>query len=97
MNIGVLALQGAVAEHIRMIEMAGAKGVVVKKKEQLADTDGIIIPGGESTTIGKLMRDYGFIEALGDYSRRANRYSAHARVSSCSRPKSSGKSGCIWA
>ena len=70
MNIGVLALQGAVAEHIRMIEMAGAKGVVVKKKEQLADTDGIIIPGGESTTIGKLMRDYGFIEALGDYSRR---------------------------
>jgi 5'-phosphate synthase pdxT subunit len=70
MNIGVLALQGAVAEHIRMIEMAGATGVVVKKKEQLADIDGIIIPGGESTTIGKLMRDYGFIEALGDYSRR---------------------------
>lgn len=64
MKIGVLALQGAVAEHIKMIEAAGAEGVVVKKTEQLADLDGIIIPGGESTTIGKLMREYGFIEAI---------------------------------
>ena len=64
MKIGVLALQGAVAEHIKMIESAGAEGVVVKKTEQLPDLDGIIIPGGESTTIGKLMRDYGFIEAI---------------------------------
>ncbi|GAA3412952.1 pyridoxal 5'-phosphate synthase glutaminase subunit PdxT [Paenibacillus hodogayensis] len=64
MRIGVLALQGAVAEHIKMIEAAGAEGVVVKRTEQLADLDGIIIPGGESTTIGKLMREYGFIEAV---------------------------------
>ncbi|MDF2715885.1 MAG: pdxT [Paenibacillus sp.] len=64
MKIGVLALQGAVAEHIKMIESAGAEGVVVKRTEQLPDLDGIIIPGGESTTIGKLMRDYGFIEAI---------------------------------
>lgn len=67
-KIGVLALQGAVAEHIRMIEKAGAEGVAVKRTEQLSDLDGLIIPGGESTTIGKLMRDYGFIEAIRDFS-----------------------------
>ncbi|NOU71489.1 pyridoxal 5'-phosphate synthase glutaminase subunit PdxT [Paenibacillus sp. LMG 31458] len=67
-KIGVLALQGAVAEHIRGIEKAGAEGVVVKRTEQLADLDGIILPGGESTTIGKLMRTYGFIDALKDFS-----------------------------
>ncbi|MDQ0903029.1 pyridoxal 5'-phosphate synthase glutaminase subunit PdxT [Paenibacillus sp. TAF58] len=67
-KIGVLALQGAVAEHIRGIEKAGAEGVVVKRTEQLADLDGIILPGGESTTIGKLMRTYGFIDALQEFS-----------------------------
>jgi len=67
MNIGVLALQGAVAEHIRSIELAGGKGVAVKRIEQLSEIDGLIIPGGESTTIGKLMRKYGFIEAIRDY------------------------------
>jgi 5'-phosphate synthase pdxT subunit len=68
MKVGVLALQGAVAEHIRMLELAGAEGVVIKRIGQLADIDGIIIPGGESTTIGKLMRTYGFIDALRDFS-----------------------------
>ncbi|CAN7166521.1 pyridoxal 5'-phosphate synthase glutaminase subunit PdxT [Paenibacillus sp. LjRoot56] len=67
-KIGVLALQGAVAEHIRGIEKAGAEGVVVKRTEQLAELDGIILPGGESTTIGKLMRTYGFINALREFS-----------------------------
>ena len=67
-KIGVLALQGAVAERIRGIEMAGAEGVVVKRTEQLADLDGIILPGGESTTIGKLMRTFGFIDALREFS-----------------------------
>src|SRR5690348_15782702 len=64
MRIGVLALQGAVIEHIKMIEYAGGEGIAIKRTEQLADIDGIIIPGGESTTIGKLMRTYGFIEEL---------------------------------
>ena len=67
-KIGVLALQGAVAEHIRGIEKAGAEGVVVKRTEQLAELDGMILPGGESTTIGKLMRTYGFIDALREFS-----------------------------
>jgi pyridoxal 5'-phosphate synthase pdxT subunit len=63
-KIGVLALQGAVAEHIRAIEKAGAEGVVVKITEQLDELQGMIIPGGESTTIGKLMRTYNFIDAM---------------------------------
>lgn len=63
-RIGVLALQGAVAEHVRMIQKAGGTGVEVKRTEQLAGLDGLILPGGESTTIGKLMRDYGFIDAI---------------------------------
>jgi pyridoxal 5'-phosphate synthase pdxT subunit len=72
MNIGVLALQGAVAEHIRSIELAGGQGIAVKRTEQLADIDGLIIPGGESTTIGKLMRKYGFIEAIQEFAREGN-------------------------
>lgn len=69
MRVGVLALQGAVAEHIRSLEKTGVEGVAVKHAEQLAELDGLIIPGGESTTIGKLMRKYGFIEAIQDFSR----------------------------
>lgn len=68
MKVGVLALQGAVSEHIRSIELAGAEGVAVKHSEQLEELDGLIIPGGESTTIGKLMRKYGFIEAIRAFS-----------------------------
>ena len=68
MKIGVLALQGAVTEHIDMIGKAGGEGVAIKRPEQLQDIQGMIIPGGESTTIGKLMRRYGFIEALQAFS-----------------------------
>lgn len=68
MKVGVLALQGAVAEHIRSITLAGAEGVPIKKVEQLEDIDGLIIPGGESTTIGKLMRKYDFMDAIRQFS-----------------------------
>lgn len=70
MKIGVLALQGAVAEHIRSIEAAGGQGVSVKRIEELQGLDGLIIPGGESTTIGKLMRKYGFIDAIREFSQQ---------------------------
>jgi len=68
MRIGVLSLQGAVAEHIRMLGLAGAEGVEIKKVSQLDEIDGLIIPGGESTTIGKLMRVYDFIEGIREFS-----------------------------
>lgn len=64
MKIGVLALQGAVVEHLRMLEEVGATAVPVKKVEELDDLDGLIIPGGESTTISKLMNQYGFMDAI---------------------------------
>lgn len=68
MKIGVLALQGAVAEHIRSLEAAGAEAVAVKRVEQLEELNGLVIPGGESTTIGKLMRKYGFMDAIREFS-----------------------------
>jgi len=64
MKIGVLALQGDFAEHIDMLERLGVEAVQVRRADQLADLDGLIIPGGESTTIGKLAVDFGLLEPL---------------------------------
>ena len=64
MKIGVLALQGAVREHIHHIELSGHEGVAIKRIEQLEEIDGLILPGGESTTLRRLMNLYGFKEAL---------------------------------
>ncbi len=64
MKIGVLALQGAFIEHRKMLESLGAESVEVRLPAQLDDLDGLIIPGGESTTIGKLAVTYGLIEPL---------------------------------
>ena len=63
-KIGVLGLQGAVREHIRSIEASNAEAIVVKKVEQLAELDGLIIPGGESTTMRRLIDKYHFMEPL---------------------------------
>lgn len=63
-KIGVLALQGAVREHARSIEESGAEAVIVKRKEQLAEVDGLILPGGESTTMRRLIDRYDFMDSL---------------------------------
>src|SRR5215467_15921355 len=52
--VGVLALQGDVAEHLRAVESAGGRGVPVRRLAELDSVDGLIIPGGESTAIWKL-------------------------------------------
>ena len=62
--IGVLALQGDFAEHIHMLGEIGAHAVEVRKVEQLFEIDGLIIPGGESTTIVKLLMRFGFVDQL---------------------------------
>ncbi len=62
--IGVLALQGDVREHARMVREAGATAVPVKRADGLTSLDGLVIPGGESTTIGKLLRRFGMLEPL---------------------------------
>ena len=64
MKVGVLALQGAFREHIMTLEALGVTGVAVRLPEQLGELSGLIIPGGESTAIGKLMRTYGFYDAI---------------------------------
>ncbi|MBD1383488.1 pyridoxal 5'-phosphate synthase glutaminase subunit PdxT [Metabacillus arenae] len=63
-KIGVLGLQGAVREHIRSVEACGAEGIVIKTKDQLEEIDGLIIPGGESTTMRRLIDKYDFFESL---------------------------------
>lgn len=58
-RVGVLAIQGSVEEHRTSLKRLGADSIAVKTKEDLAKVHGIIIPGGESTTIGKLLKKYG--------------------------------------
>jgi pyridoxal 5'-phosphate synthase pdxT subunit len=62
--IGVLALQGDVIEHVAALERAGARAIAVKTREQLAQIDGLIIPGGESTTVMKLLDRFGVGEPI---------------------------------
>ena len=64
MTIGVLAVQGNFREHAAMLRRLGAKVVEVRKPEQLEGLDGLVIPGGESTTFMRLMRLYGLDEAV---------------------------------
>ncbi|HVM13083.1 MAG TPA: pyridoxal 5'-phosphate synthase glutaminase subunit PdxT [Egibacteraceae bacterium] len=63
-RIGVLALQGDVLEHLRMLAENGATAIAVKGPDDLDGLEGIVVPGGESTTIGKLARMYGLLEPL---------------------------------
>lgn len=70
MKIGVLALQGDFAEHSVMLNNLGVETVEVRLAEQLDGLDGLIIPGGESTTIGKLAADFGLMEPLRQFGQR---------------------------
>ena len=64
MKIGVLALQGNFREHAAMLRRLGAEAVEVRKPEQLEGLDGLVVPGGESTTFIRLMRLYGLEDAI---------------------------------
>lgn len=64
MKIGVLALQGAFREHVKTLQVLGVDAVEVRKPEQLDDLAGLILPGGESTTIGKLMTEWGLLTKI---------------------------------
>ena len=63
-KIGVLALQGAVREHIQSVEACGVEAIAIKHKEELTEVDGLILPGGESTTMRRLIDKYDFMDAL---------------------------------
>lgn len=64
MKVGVLSFQGGIIEHLNQIKALGHTGVEVKKEKDLDDIDAIILPGGESTTIGKLLKITGLIKSL---------------------------------
>ncbi len=67
LTIGVLAVQGNFREHAAVLRRLGAEPVEIRLPEQLEGLDGLIIPGGESTTIGRLMRLYGLDDAVRDF------------------------------
>ncbi len=63
-RIGVLALQGDVREHLRALTAVGASPTPVRRAAELADVDGLVVPGGESTTIARLIERFGLLEPL---------------------------------
>jgi 5'-phosphate synthase pdxT subunit len=63
-RIGVFALQGDVREHVRALETAGCAAVPVRRPSELAEVDGLVLPGGESTTMIKLARTFDLLEPL---------------------------------
>jgi 5'-phosphate synthase pdxT subunit len=63
-RIGVLALQGDVREHLHVLETLGARPVAVRRPSELASVDGLVLPGGESTTMAKLARIFELLEPL---------------------------------
>ena len=69
MRIGVLALQGAFREHVVMLGAIGVEGVEVRLPEHLLDVHGLILPGGESTTMRRLVRRWGLAEPILDLAR----------------------------
>ena len=69
MKIGVLALQGAFAEHIAVLHRLEVEAVPVRLPQELVGLDGLIIPGGESTTISQLMLDYNLISEMKNLAR----------------------------
>ncbi|WP_432511138.1 pyridoxal 5'-phosphate synthase glutaminase subunit PdxT [Kineococcus sp. SYSU DK001] len=63
-TVGVLALQGDVREHVAALEAGGARAVRVRRRSELEDVDGLVLPGGESTTIDRLLRVFELREPL---------------------------------
>ncbi len=72
MKIGVLALQGAFREHIRMLKALGAEAVEIRLPGELDEVDGLVIPGGESTTMRKLMADFGLVDPIREFAASGN-------------------------
>ena len=70
MKVGVLALQGDFEAHGRLLESAGATPIPVRTPDELASVDALVIPGGESTTIGKLATQYELVEPLRERGRQ---------------------------
>ena len=66
LKVGVLGLQGDVREHVGALEAAGSTATIVKRPDELASVDALVLPGGESTTIGKLLDRFDLLKPLRD-------------------------------
>ncbi len=71
MKIGVIAFQGDVREHLQALEKAGARGIPVRRAVELNKVDGLIIPGGESTTISRFIKSEGMAEPIRALARKS--------------------------
>lgn len=71
-KVGVLSVQGAVSEHLKHLELCGVETVAIKSIESLNEVNGLIIPGGESTTIGKLIEIFGLADLIRSRSLQGN-------------------------
>ncbi len=69
LKIGILGLQGAIREHAQAVKNCGAEAIEVKSIEQLDQLDGLILPGGESTTMRRLLDKYNFMDPLRAFAR----------------------------
>lgn len=72
MKVGVLSVQGAVSEHLKHLELCGVETVAIKSIASLNEVSGLIIPGGESTTIGRLIGIFGLADLIKDRNRQGN-------------------------
>lgn len=70
MKIGVLNVQGAVSEHLRALKNCGVEGIPLKKKEEFGRVEGLILPGGESTTLGRLIKEFQLAEEIIEISQK---------------------------
>jgi len=70
MRVGVLALQGDFAKHIEMLRRCGAEAAVVRTAQEVESVDALVIPGGESTTVGKLLGRFGVGRAIEERARK---------------------------
>ncbi|MCF6411952.1 pyridoxal 5'-phosphate synthase glutaminase subunit PdxT [Pseudalkalibacillus salsuginis] len=68
-TVGILALQGAIREHARALEASGANVKIIKRIEDLEDIDGLVVPGGESTTMRRLIDKYEMFKPLQDFAK----------------------------
>lgn len=66
MKVGVIAVQGAFREHVKALRNLGADVVEVRRAHELDGAEAVVLPGGESTAIGKLMREYGLLAPVRD-------------------------------
>jgi len=72
MKIGVLSVQGAVSEHLKMLRLCGLEALPVREQNSLSQVKGLIIPGGESTTIGKLIEEAGLARTIKERTRNGS-------------------------